>query len=237
MDFIHNPIDTSLLRNVPLFRQVHQQHLDALAKSVKKIYANRKVRLFRQGDRCEGFHAIVYGRIKMSLLSWHGADRPIQIMGPGECFGDITMFNGESYFMNVDAIEDSLFLYVPRDAIAALLKSDSDFAMAMLGSLSQRVRGIVGDIEAYALQPPAARLVSYLIRLLPPNSLRTAKIELSVNKNIIAARLNLSPETLSRYFKELTALGLVTVNGRLVVVHDIDKLENYLAARPATARQ
>ncbi|MEF7612449.1 Crp/Fnr family transcriptional regulator [Aquincola sp. MAHUQ-54] len=220
-----------LLRNVPLFSHARQEDLEALATQVCRVEAKRKEVLFRQGDRCDGFHVVVYGKIKMSLLSWHGTDRPIQLIGQGGCFGDITMLNGEGYFLNVQALEDSLFLYLPREAIVRLIERDSAFAMAMLRSLSSRVKGIVDDIESYSLQPPAQRLVHYLLRQLPADGLKTAQIELTLCKNVVAGHLNLTPETLSRCFKELTDGGLLAVAGRRLVIHDVDRLSAFARVR------
>lgn len=219
-----------LLRNVPLFCHARDEDLETLAGKARRIRAKRKEILYRQGDPCDGFHVVVYGQIKMSLLSWQGADKPIQLIGQGGCFGDITMLNGEGYFLNVQALEDSLFLYLPREAIVQLIERNSAFAMAMLRSLSSRVKGIVDDIESYSLQPPTQRLVRYLLRLLPSDGAKTAQIRLSICKNVVAGHLRLTPETLSRCFKELADARLVSVEGRSVLVHDVAELAAFLPA-------
>jgi|JI6StandDraft_1071083.scaffolds.fasta_scaffold21552_5 CRP-like cAMP-binding protein len=217
-----------ILQTVPVFQRSRVADLELLARSIKYIYASRKEVLYRQGDPCEGFHIVVYGRIKMSLKSWNGTDKPLQLIETGCCFGDITMFNGEPYFMDVQALEDCALLYIPRKSIVELIERDSQFAMSMLGSLAARVRGLVGDIESFSLQPPVTRLVTYLLRLLPENCAKSAKVDLSISKQVVAARLNLAPETLSRHFKELSDMGLVSVQGRTVLVHDVDKLGTFL---------
>lgn len=224
MQMPNKPTVVQLLRKVPLFTHTRAQDLELLADQVRRVEARRKEVLFRQGDPCEGFHIVVYGKIKMSLLSWQGEDRPIQIIGEGGRFGDITMLNGEGYFLNVQALEDSLFLYLPRAAIVALIERDSAFAMDMLRSLSSRVRGIVEDIESYSLQPPTQRLVRYLLRLLPPGPAQSAQVELPVDKHVVAAHLNLTPETLSRCLRELVDGGLMTVAGRQLVIHSAERL-------------
>lgn len=217
------------LQKVPIFSHVRLEDLATLSHSVKRVYALRKQILFKQGDPCDGFHVIVYGIIKMSLTTWNGIDKPMQLMKPGSCFGDITMFSGQPYFMDVQALEECFLIFIPRQAIVQLIDHDSQFAMQLLASLAERVRGLIGDIESFTLQPPAARLITYLMRLLPPHYNKTAILNLSINKNIVAAHLNMTPETLSRYFKELTDVGLVSVSGRTVTVHDVDGLERYLS--------
>ncbi len=174
---------------------------------------------------------LVSGKVKLSLMSAQGIDKPLDIVAPGGSFGDITMLLERPYYLTAQALEDSLLLYLPRNAIVQLIERDSRFAMRMLASLSMRMRNVVDDIESFSLQPPAARLVTYLLRLLPPGSMTPAKIELSIHKNVVAAQLNLTPETLSRYFRELTDRGLVSLEGRSIMVHDIDRLGDYVTER------
>lgn len=225
-----------LLRNVPLLQEARQADLETLATSVRLVHAVRKDVIFKRGDMCNGFHLVVYGRIKLSLVTSQGADKPLQIIETGSCLGDIPMFLERPSRLTAQAVEDSLLAYVPREAIQHLIEHDSRFAMRMLASLSMRMRNVVDDIEAFSMQPPAARLVTYLMRMLPPGSMTRAKIKLTLNKNVVAAQLNLTPETLSRYFRELTDRGLVTLDGRTVLVHDIDQLGEYLASQSKSTR-
>ena len=223
-----------ILRDLPLFQEARLTDLQTLATSVRTVHAPRKHILFKRGDPCEGFHLVVQGRLKLSLVSPAGVDKPLQFIDPGDCIGDITMFLERPYYLTAQALEDCLLMFVPREAIIKMIELDSQFAMRMLASLSMRMRNVVDDIESFSLQPPAARLVTYLMRLLPPGSMSSAKVTLTMNKNMVAAHLNLTPETLSRYFRELTDFGLVTLEGRNVLVHDIDRLGDYLAKRSKT---
>lgn len=131
---------------------------------------------------------LVSGKVKLSLVSSQGIDKPLDFVAPGGSFGDITMLLERPYYLTAQALEDSLLLYPPRNAIVQLIENDSRFAMRMLASLSMRMRNVVDDIESFSLQPPAARLVTYLLRLLPPGSMTPAKIELSIHKNVVAAQ-------------------------------------------------
>lgn len=217
-----------ILRGLALFEHVAQDELSRLAGWVQLRHVVRKAILFRKGLVCEGFHVLAYGRVKLSVVSPKGIEKPLQIVEAGGSFGDITMFLERPYYLTAEALDDCLLVYVPRIAIVRMIEHNSGFALRMLASLSMRMRNVVDDIEAFSLQPPAARLITYLMRLLPPGSITTAKIELSIQKNLVAAQLNLTPETLSRYFRELTDRGLITLDGRTVLVHDIDLLGDYV---------
>ncbi len=229
-----------LLRRVPLFQNIDHRSLRALAGRAERLEASAKQMIFREGDRCTGMHIVVYGRIKISLIGWNGAGKPIQIVGPGGGFGDITMFLGDPYYRYVQAIEDSLLIHLPLSAMQAVIRQDGDFAMQLLTNLAEKVRGLVQDIESFSLQPPAARLITYLLRMLPPKAgPMPVVVKLEITKTTIAAQLNVTPETLSRQFKELSDLGLVSVKGRTVTVFDVEKLGNIISGRrsPGSALQ
>ncbi len=220
-----------LLHAMPLFRQSRPEDLLVLARSARFAHVERKRLLFKPGDPCTGFHIVAQGRVALSLAVRRGVEKPLQIVEAGGSFGDITMFLERPYYLSVRALEDCLLIFVPRDAVRGLIEGDGRFAMRMLASLSLRMRSVVDDIESFSLQPPAARVITYLMRLLPPGVQTSARIELSISKNMVAAQLNLTPETLSRYFRELADRGLLTLEGRTVLVHDIDQLGEYMAAQ------
>jgi len=225
-----------MLRGLPLFQSARDADLDALASLARLETLPRKGILFKRGDPCSGFHVIAYGRIKLSLVSAQGVEKPLHLLQPGESLGDITMFLERPYYLTAEALEDCLLVYVSRQAIVQLIQHDYHFALRMLASLSLRMRMVVDDMESFLLQPPAARLATYLMRLVPPGAGKSAQIELTIKKSVVAAQLNLTPETLSRYFKEMSDAGLVALEGRSVLIHDVEKLGEYLASKSKPAK-
>ena len=220
-----------MLRKLPLFQSAKEADLDAVASLARLDSLPRKGILFKRGDPCSGFHVIAYGRLMLSLVSSQGIEKPLQVAEPGDSLGDITMFLERPYYLTAEALEDSLLVYVSRQAIMELIERDGHFALRMLASLSLRMRMVVDDMESFLLQPPASRLAIYLLRLVPPGIVKEAHIELTIKKSVVAAQLNLTPATLSRYFKELSDGGLITLKGRSVLIHDIEKLGEYLAGK------
>ncbi|WP_399685282.1 Crp/Fnr family transcriptional regulator [Xenophilus sp.] len=221
-----------VLRGLPLFRAAREADLDALAGLTRLDALERRGILFKRGDPCDGFHVLAYGRIKLSLVTEQGVEKPLQVVEPGESLGDITMFLERPYYLTAEALEDCLLAYVSRQAILHLVERDSRFALRMLASLSLRMHMVVDDLESFLLQPPAARLAIYLLRLAPPDSgARSAQFELTIKKGVVAAQLNLTPETLSRHFKDLSDNGLVTLDKRSVRIHDLDRLAEYIASK------
>ncbi len=74
------------------------------------------------------------------------------------------------------------------------------------------------DIEAANLQSAAQRLVNYLLS--QPREGDCTRFPFS--KSVVASKLGLSPETLSRLLNQFSRAGLITVHGRMVIIHQPD---------------
>jgi len=85
------------LANLPLFKKQSAEEIDRLAKGTREFHVPRGQILFRRGDRCEGFHVIVYGQIKLAFNAADGAEKVVEIMGPGQSFGEAVMFMEKPY--------------------------------------------------------------------------------------------------------------------------------------------
>ena len=84
-------------------------------------------------------------------------------------------------------------------------------------------------MEAYSLRSGTQRVIGYLlrdVRVLEPQSTK-GEVMLPIGKGVIASRLNLTPQHFSRILHELTAQGLVAVDGRRVVITDLERLRAY----------
>ena len=96
----------------------------------------------------------------------------------------------------------------------------------MLSGLSRRLHGLVRDVEAYTLRSGAERVIGYLLAELPELSDGQARpeVNLSPGKNVIASRLNMTPEHFSRILHELAAGGLIEIDNRIVRILDLARL-------------
>ena len=107
--------------------------------------------------------------------------------------------------------------------MVALLRKSPDTSLRMLGQLSRRLREQVHEIESLTLHNATTRLVSYLLRLAAGEHGESV-VRLSMPKHVLASRLNIQPETLSRIFARLSRDGLIEVHGLDVVLRDRDGL-------------
>lgn len=214
------------LRRAALFALLGEEDLTALARRCRPVRLARGEVLFFRGEPARGFYLVERGRIKLFLDSPAGAEKIVDTVGPGGTFGEAVMFLDQPYPVSTAALGDAELIFVTKDAVDELLESRPDFCRRMLAGMAMRLRTLVRDIEAYSLQTATQRVIGYLLQSWEQER-GEAVIELPLPRYVIASRLNLTPETLSRVFHELAQQGVLRSEGRRVVVSDVGRLRDY----------
>jgi len=219
----------SILSGIPLFREVDEAHLQAVVSGCQEISLGKGSFLFHKGDSCDGFYITIEGHIKVSFLSMEGKEHVVRIMGPGQAFAEAVMFINKPYPANAQAISDARVLYVSKDVVFQCLDDNPAFARRMIAGLSQRLHGLAIELESITLLSSTQRVIGYLLQheVLQGTSADQADISLPVSKTIIASHLSLTPETLSRILHTLSAECLISVEGKTIHIHDIEKLRSF----------
>ena len=215
----------AFLANLALFSEMTGAELERVAARTQTLYAQKGELVCRQGDACTGLHAVVYGQVKLAVNSPQGVEKVVEIVRPGQSFGEALMFLDKPYIVFAQALSDSMLLHVAKDAVLDELARDAGFARRMLSGLSQRLHGLVRDVEAYSLRSSHERLIGYLLAELPADAgPGAAEVTLDPGKGVIASRLNMTPEHFSRILHELGDAGLIEIRGRTVHIPDPERL-------------
>ncbi|MFZ1910249.1 MAG: cyclic nucleotide-binding domain-containing protein [Burkholderiales bacterium] len=215
----------AFLANLPLFSEMTPEELDRIAAGTETLYAQKGEEVCHTGDQVTGFHVVVYGQVTLGFTSPQGVEKVVEIVRPGQSFGEALMFLDRPYIVFARALSDAMLLHVGKRTVNDELARDPAFARRMLSGLSQRLHGLVRDVEAYTLRSGAERVIGYLLRELPDDAgTGQVDLELTPGKNVIASRLNMTPEHFSRILHDLEAQGLIKVEGRLVRIPDLERL-------------
>lgn len=219
----------AILRSLPMLQETGPEHLQHLCAATREKRLQRGELLFQKGDMPKGFYVVVSGQVKLAVSSAQGNEKVVDILGPRQTFGEAVMFMDRPYPVFAQALADALVLHVSRNAVFELLASDVTFARHLLAGLSMRLHALVQDVESLSLRSSAQRLIGYLLQLSShvEDAHGTVSCTLPTSKQIIASRLNLTPETFSRVLHELTNAGLMSVHGRQIEIHDLDRLRHY----------
>jgi CRP-like cAMP-binding protein len=213
----------SLLGNLPMFSEMSREELDRIAAFTLPSRVAKGETVFHAGDPCTGFHIVVYGQVKLGFNSPQGSEKVVEIIGPGQSFGEALMFLERPYIVFAQALADTMLLHVAKHSVFSELARDPAFSRKMLSGLSRRLHGLVKDVEAYSLRSSAERVIGYLLR----DEAAPAEVQLSAGKSVVASRLNMTPEHFSRVLHELSAAGLIEVDGRTVRILDLEGLRGY----------
>jgi CRP-like cAMP-binding protein len=214
----------SIIGRLPLFMEVSPEQLQHVAADSREKRLTKGEMLFHKGDPARGFYVIVWGQIKLAFPSSQGNEKVVQVLGPRQSFGEAVMFMDRPYPVLAEAVTDSVVLHIPRKPVFDLLERDATFARAMLAGMSTRLHSLVHDVESYSLRSSQQRVIGYLLQQCPLEGAGTAEIELPTSKQLIASLLNLTPETLSRIFRDLSDEGLIEVHGRSIRIPEIGRL-------------
>lgn len=216
----------AFLANLPMFADMSRGELDRIAAATVPIYAEKGQSIVQCGDPCSGFHLVVYGQVKLGFTSPQGVEKVVDIVRPGQSFGEALLFLDKPYMVFVQALADSMLLHVAKHAMLEELARDPCFARRLLSGLARRVHGLVRDVEAYSLRSGQERVIGYLLADAADISVngKPVEVHLTPGKSVIASRLNMTPEHFSRILHDLSAAGLIQVNGRAVRIPDLDRL-------------
>ena len=229
------PSADAFIASLPLFRELSEEQRARIAAGTRLLRVARGETLFHRGDPVAGTYIVCYGRVKLSFVSPTGVEKVIEIIEQGQSFGEAVMFLDVPHVVTAQTLADSLLLLVPKEILFENIDREPGFARRMLAGLSRRLHQLVADVEAYSTRSGTERLIGYLLHDCvgagaddgATERQGSIDIELPVAKGVIASRLNLTQEHLSRILHDLSALELIEVHGRRIHVRDVERLRRH----------
>lgn len=210
----------AMLERLPIFGSLNAIRIARIAQACRHVRIEKNGFAFRRGDVADGLYIVAAGHIKLAIPSTDGHEKVLDFFGPGQVFGEAVMFLDLPYMVDAQALDDAVLLWIDKQEVCAAIDEDPAFARRMLASLSQGLHSLMQDIEAVSLQSAAQRLATYLLN--QPRDGGCTRFPFS--KSIVASKLGLSPETLSRLLNQMSSAGLISVQGRVVTIHQLDAL-------------
>lgn len=219
------------LKRATIFNRLSVAQLTALARHSRTIALAAGEVLFQQGTKADALFLLARGQLKLYRISPAGQEIIIEVIEPGTTFGETRVFLKHPRFhLSCAALVDSEVIAVDGKAFLTVLQFSVETCLLLLGEISERAEHLVDEIDRLALQSSTCRVAGYLLGQLPPGR---NEYLLKVPKGVLATRLAIRAETLSRILKQLAEEGVVSVSGRNIVhVHSREKLQR-LASQAA----
>jgi CRP-like cAMP-binding protein len=217
------------LRNLALFRNLPAEAVERLAAGSSVVRAPSGTTLFSRGNACTGVHVIVYGLVKLAVTSRAGSEKVIDLLGPGQSLGESFIFCDRPHIGFAETVTDSLLVLVGKATLLREVEHTSALAANMLSRLAERVQRYAADLEADALAGGAGRLAAFLLTQTGREepAAGTFEVELPVCKTVLASRLSVTREHLSRLLRQLSEQRLIEVRGRQVRINDLARLREF----------
>jgi len=212
-----------ILSRQAMFRILGGRELIRLAEQTREYRVSRGELLFQKGERARGMFILITGQIKLYLPSETGAEKVVHLAGPGETFGEESVFLDKPYAVAAEAGKDSIVLDISSPAVLGALETHPGMARAMMARLSSRFCTLVENMETCVQRTSAERVAHYLIQQMP-DDVDQCSVELESDKQTIASQLNLAPETFSRVLGKFVRAGYIHVRGRSITVMNGDGL-------------
>lgn len=210
------------LRTLPLFAALDREGIAALLDGSTVCTHRRDEVLFRQGDPAERFYVVLAGRVALHLRDKSGRESIIEVVKPGDSFGEEAVFDRGRFAFGARAIEQIRTVRVPAEAFLKTLADDFRFATMVMASMSAHLHCLVKQVGELKLKTTEQRIASYLLSL-ATESAGPAVIELPYDKRILASELSMTPESFSRALGRLRDVG-VTSSGGTCRVDDVCRL-------------
>ncbi len=209
------------LRTIPLLRDLEEDLLRFLASESCARSFEAGEMLFYQGDPGSTCYIITEGRVRIFLVGEDGRELAVRIMGPGEIFGEMALFEEEPRSANVEALGAVTVLELHRETFLRCLLHSPPLALRLLRSLSARLRVTTEAAENLVSMTVAERLMLQLERLAERSGRDVeggTQITLPLTQQELAALVGTSRESVNRALVRLRREGKVRLDGGWIVL-------------------
>ncbi len=189
--------------------------------------------LFQKGDEGDALYGVLEGKIRITASSPGGREVVLNILEPGEVFGEIALLDGLPRTADAAALGATRLLTIRRGDFVALMEAVPLLSIHLLGLLCQRLRAMSERIEDAAFLPLPARLAKRLL-MLERNYGETLadgsrRIAMAISQSELGQLLGTSRESINKHLQSWRREGWIALERRHVVIRDTAALEDVIS--------
>ncbi|MBI2723763.1 MAG: cyclic nucleotide-binding domain-containing protein [Chloroflexi bacterium] len=136
------------LRNVQLFSQLTTKEINRLGRAVVERNYKTGETIVKEGEQAVAFFMVVKGKVEVIQSAGKKNEESLNVLGPGQTFGEMALLDGGPRAATIRAIEDTICLVLSRWDFVAELQTNPQMAVAMLPILSRRLREVEARLAA-----------------------------------------------------------------------------------------
>ena len=221
------PQEEEVVRRAPLFTALDEAAALSLRASMDTVKIAKGSILFKEGDDGEHLYVIIDGKLKLGTSSGDGRENLLSILGPGEMFGELSLFDPGPRTSTATAVTDAKLLSLSHEKVIPWLKQNPEVSLQLLTRLSQRLRRTNEAVGDLVFSDVPGRVAKALIDL----GNRFGKITaegLLVNHDLtqeeLAQLVGASRETVNKALADFAGRGWLKLDGRSVLIIDVERL-------------
>ena len=220
----------SVLRKQPIFCDLDPEALDQLCRYAKHTTLKRGTTIVSKGDPGNSLIVVISGTIKISVSSPDGRSAILNLIGPGEIFGEVAVLDGLSRTADATANSNCEIYVIDRRDFIPFVRSQPALAMKFIELLCTRLRWTSDQVEEVILQNLPGRLASALLRLTEKHKLAPAGRTIAITQQEISEMVGMTRESINKQLRAWAAQNWVRLEHGAIVVLDVASLRELVEA-------
>jgi len=210
----------SVLRKHEIFSDLDSEALDQLCRYAKHTVLKRGATIFSKGDPGNSLYAVISGTVKISISSPDGRNAILNMVGPGEVFGDMAVLSGQPRSADATANTNCEIYVIDRRDFLPFVRSQPALSMKFIELLCTRLRQTSDQVEQVILQDLPGRLSSALLGLAERRKLEPTSQTISITQQEISEMVGMTRESINKQLRAWAARGWVRLEHGAIVVLD-----------------
>jgi CRP/FNR family transcriptional regulator, cyclic AMP receptor protein len=221
-------VDVNVLRQAPLFSELDDEAAGALSAAMSETKLRRGQVLFHEGDSGDRLFIVVEGKVKLGRTSADGRENLIAVLGPGQMFGELSLFDPGPRSASVTAVTDAALMALSHEEMPRWLNGRPEVARGLLLQLASRLRKVSDVVADLVFSDVPGRVAKALLDLAQRFG-RTADDGVHVHHDLtqeeLAQLVGASRETVNKALADFASRGWVRLEPRSVVLLDVERLQ------------
>ena len=222
------PQEDTVVRLAPLFTALDDAQAASLRASMDSVKIAKGGILFREGDEGEHVYVIVDGKLKLGTSSTDGRENLLSILGPGEMFGELSLFDPGPRTSTATAVTDAKLLSLSHEKLIPWLKGNPEVSLHLLARLAQRLRRTNEAVGDLVFSDVPGRVAKALIDLGARFGKQTDEglyVHHDLTQEELAQLVGASRETVNKALADFAGRNWLKLDGRAVLITDLERLE------------
>jgi CRP/FNR family cyclic AMP-dependent transcriptional regulator len=220
----------AVLRKHPMFCDLEPEALDQLCRYAKHSTLKRGTTIVSKGDPGNSLVVVVSGTVKISISSPDGRSAILNLIGPGEIFGEVALLDGRARTADATANTNCEIYIIDRRDFIPFVRSQPALAMKLIELLCERLRWTSDQVEEVILQNLPGRLASALLRLTEKHKLAPAGRTIAITQQEISEMVGMTRESINKQLRAWAARNWVRLEHGAIVVLNTETLRELAEA-------